>query len=316
MKYKSIHFFQTAVVVLLISLVQGCTSTPTQATYASPDDAVTALVNATRSKDQAALHKILGPECDQIISSGDPVADRNMATVFLSDYDRKHQLTPGDNGSMTLLTGDKDWPLPIPIVKDEKKNVWRFDTAAGKEEILNRRIGRNELTTIQVCRALVDAQREYAQRDPDGDGIPEYAQKFFSDPGKKNGLYWKTEEGETPSPLGSLVAAAAVEGYTGDGTSTPAPYHGYCYRLLMSQGPHAAGGACDYIINGQMIGGFAVVAYPADYGNSGVMTFIVNHSGDVYQQDLGSTTAATAQAMSAFDPAPDWQKVEPAQPQE
>ena len=188
----------------------------------------------------------------------------------------------------------------------------------GEEEILNRRIGRNELTVIQVCQAIADAQLEYAERDPDGDGIPEYAQKFISDPGKKNGLYWKTSEGETPSPLGALVAGAAEKGYTSRTTAdgSPQPYQGYFYRMLTSQGANAPGGAYGYIINGQMIGGFAVLAYSAEYGNSGIMTFMVDAHGVVYQKDLGNDTKQTAIAMSAFDPDPSWKKVEASPPEE
>ena len=213
-----------------------------------------------------------------------------MADNFVASYDEKHSLTSNDDGSKTLVVGDNDWPLPIPIIKDPKKDSWLFNTAAGKEEILNRRIGHNELFTIEVCRAIVDAQKDYARMDPNGDGIPEYAEKFLSDPGDKNGLYWKTNEGEPPSPLGPLVADASAEGYKRDANNASPPYHGYHYRMLMSQGANAPGGAYDYIINGKMIGGFAVVAWPAQYGNSGVMTFIVSLAGDVYQKETLART--------------------------
>jgi hypothetical protein len=210
---------------------------------------------------------------------------------------------------MVLVIGDKDWPFPIPLVK--KGDQWFFDTKAGKEEILNRRIGENELSTVQTLLAIVDAQREYAMKDPDNDGIREYAGKFGSDSGKKNGLYWETKQGEEPSPLGELVADARAEGYTRTGPKAgPVPFHGYYFRMLKKQGKHASGGAFDYIVKNKMIGGFAVVAYPAAYGSSGVMTFIVNHEGVVYQKDLSKDTAKTATAMTSFDPDKTWKKVQ------
>ena len=210
---------------------------------------------------------------------------------------------------MILIIGRNDWPFPIPIIKQGQQ--WIFDTASGKEEILDRRIGRNELYTIQVMLAVVDAQREYAMKDRDGDGLLEYAQKFMSDPDKKNGLYWPAKEGEDPSPLGLLAAKAKREGYSkAQDPEEPQPYHGYFYRILTSQGPNAAGGAFDYIVKGKMIGGFAVVAYPADYGNSGVMTFIVNHDDVVYQKDLGEDTEKEAQAIKLFDPDKTWTKAQ------
>ena len=210
---------------------------------------------------------------------------------------------------MVLVIGEKDWPFPIPLVK--KADQWIFDTKAGKEEILNRRIGENELSTVQTLLAVVDAQREYAMNDRDNDGLLEYAEKFRSDPGKKNGLYWETKEGEQPSPLGELVADARAEGYTRAGTKqSPIPFHGYYFRMLKKQGKHAAGGAFDYVVKNNMIGGFAVVAYPAVYGSSGVMTFVVNYEGVVYEKDLGKNTVKTAKAMTSFDPDKTWKKVE------
>ena len=214
-----------------------------------------------------------------------------------------------EEAKLILIVGQNDWPFPIPIVGQDGKFV--FDTAAGKEEILNRRIGRNELYTIQVMLAVVDAQREYAMKDNDQDGLLEYAQKFRSDPGKKNGLFWRTKEGEEPSPLGALVAQARQEGYfEKEPTEGPSPYHGYFYRMLTAQGANANGGEFDYIVNGKMIGGFAIVAYPAEYGNSGVMTFIVNHDGVVYQKDLGEDAEKEARAMKRFDPDKTWTKAQ------
>jgi len=265
------------------------------------------MVKALRANDKATLDRLFGPDAEELLTSGDEVADKNRINKFLAAYDEKHQLQEHD-GRVTLLVGNKDWPLPVPIVKDDS-GKWHFDSEAGKEEILNRRIGQNELDVIRVCEAIVDAQKEYAQRDPDGNGVPEYAPKFMSDNGKKNGLYWPTAEGEQPSPLGKLVADAVEQGYTATTTPTPRPYHGYCYRMLKAQGPNARGGAMDYVVNGMMIGGFAAVAYPADYGNSGIMTFMVSFDGTVYQKDLGPDTEKIAKAMEQFDPGPGWQIV-------
>jgi len=273
--------------------------------FASPDAASQALVSAVRANDHAQLEQILGPNSDELISSGDEVADRQSNERFLAAYDTKHRLVEGSSG-VTLEIGDALWPLPIPLVKDGKSGLWVFDSEAGRDEIISRRIGRNELDVIQVCQAIADAQREYAQRDVRGDGVPAYAQKFFSDPGKKNGLYWPTQDGGTSSPLVPLVGQAVQEGYS----EAAKPYHGYLYRILTSQGRNAAGGELDYIVNGNMIGGFAVIAWPAQYGNSGVMTFIANHQGIVYQKDLGGDTDSVAKSIVAFDPGPGWTKAE------
>ena len=220
-----------------------------------------------------------------------------------------NKLEKETDSKMTLVVGEEEWPFPIPIVK--KGESWLFDTKAGKEELLNRRIGRNELNTIQTCLAYVDAQREYAMKDRDGDGLLAYAQKFWSTKGKKDGLYWEAKEGEEQSPLGLGAARAVREGYTprkpGD---KPSPFHGYFYRILKAQGKNAPGGAYDYVVKGKMIGGFALVAYPAEYGASGVMTFIVNHDGVVYEKDLGAETAKIASAMTKFDPDQTWKKAE------
>jgi hypothetical protein len=248
-----------------------------------PDDAAArSLVDALRTNDRARLDEILAPAADDILSSGDPVADRADAMRFLALYDAGHRIQAEPDGVHTLIVGQADWPFPVPIVKSQGKYV--FDAETGREEILNRRIGRNELNAQQVCLAIVDAQREYVALRPMGGELPEYAQKLVSDTGKRNGLYWPTGEGEQASPLGPLVASAATEGYgssTAPASARPA-YHGYHYRLLTSQGPHANGGALPYLVDGRLIGGFAVVAYPAQYGNSGIMTFITNHDGIVY----------------------------------
>jgi hypothetical protein len=284
-----------------------------QLTFASPDDAVKAVLSAFAAHDKDQLQRIFGPDGDDLLDSGDAVADQQTAKRFTDAYNEKHRFEYSDDGKKaTLCIGNDDWPMPIPIVKDSASGAWSFDTDAGKDEIVNRRIGRNELDVIQVCKAICDAQQEYVQLDPDGNGIPEYAAKIVSDPGKKNGLYWPTQPGEKASPLGDLAAKATAEGYGGQPRQEGElrPYHGYFYKLITAQGPNAQGGAMDYMVNGQLIGGFAVVAWPADYGNSGIMTFITNYQGEVYQKDLGEQTDATAKAMKAFDPDPSWKKAE------
>jgi hypothetical protein len=254
-------------------------------------------VDALRTDDRHALLAILGPEGRSLLASGDEVADRSGRERFVAAYDRAHRFD-GGGGKVTLYVGDDDFPLAIPLVPD--RDMWRFDTGAGKQEILNRRIGQNELDAIQTCLAYVDAQRDYYGEDRNADGLREYAQRFASTPGKRDGLYWETRPGERPSPLGPLVVAARGEG--------PRPYHGYYYRILTAQGPDAPDGAYDYLAHGRMIGGFALVAFPARYGVSGVMTFLVNHDGVVYQKDLGPRTATLARAMKMFNPDETWQK--------
>jgi hypothetical protein len=284
-------------------------ATTKQKTFASPEKAVQALVASLKKADKATVIAVLGPNSEQLISSGDPVADRRMRERFLAAYDEKQRLDREGKGKAVLVIGKDDWPFPIPIIKN--KNLWRFDSRAGSQEIINRRIGANELDTIQTCLAFIDAQMEYAMNDYDGDGLLEYAVKFWSDPGKKNGLYWQTGEGETPSPLGEFFAKAKAEGYAEKKSGeAPSPYHGYLYRILTGQGKYAEGGTYDYMVNEHLLGGVALIAFPAQYGASGVMTFIVNHDGVVYQKDLGSKTAEIATAIKLFDPGPDWTKVE------
>lgn len=292
-------------VVGLVSLLsQGCTHQPQG--FASPEEAVQALATAVRADDVRKLRGIFGSEGDEVLSSGDEVADRQVRQKFLTLYDEKHAIVDEGDGK-TLVLGKLDWPFPIPLVKEQDK--WFFDCDAGKEEILNRRIGRNELSTIQVCRAIGDAQNEYALLDPNNDGVHEYAQKFMSTKGKKDGLYWPAAEGEKPSPLGELVVEATGEGYVAK-EGRPIPYHGYYYRILKEQGPHAPNGALNYVVNGKMMLGFAVLAYPADYDNSGIMTFIMGPDGVVYQKDLGEQTEKIASQMKVFDPGEGWKKVE------
>ena len=275
-----------------------------QRSFASPDEAASALVQALRAHDKAALVAILGAGSDRWITSGDPDADRAAAERFVGQFDAKHALAPDGDARATLTVGSDDWPFAFPLVRAGER--WRFDTEAGKNEMLARRIGQNELAVINVMLAIVDAEREYASADRNKDGVREYTSRFKSTPGKQDGLYWPTGAGEAQSPLGPLVSQAAGEGYAkGDGEAQRA-YHGYYFRLLTGQGSHAKGGAFDYIVKGHMIGGFAAIAYPARYANSGVMTFIVNHEGVVYQRDLGPETAAKARAITRFDPGPGW----------
>lgn len=276
-----------------------------QRLFKSPDEAVDALVTAVKDGKAEDIVAVLGPEGQALASSGDPVADAAARQRFQSAYDESHALKKENDAKTILIIGKDDFPFPIPIVAE--KGEWRFDTAAGAEEILDRRIGENELAAIEVMHAYVDAQREYATVDHDGKGV-QYARKILSTEGKADGLYWPTAEGESESPFGPLVAEARAEGYVKH-SGHPTPYHGYVFRILTSQGGKAAGGARDYIIDGRMIGGFGLVAAPAEYGNSGVMTFIVNHDGDVYQKDLGSDTARIAAQMKSFNPDSSWTKV-------
>ena len=292
--------------LLLLAGCAGDPGVPPQA-FDSPDQAVRHLAVAVRDQDKPKLLAILGHDGKDIIESGDSVSDRQRRQKFLALYDEKHTIVDDGENRKTLVVGKTEWPFPIPLVRDE--SGWYFDTNAGKDEILSRRIGQNELSTIEVCKALGDAQHEYALRDPDGNGVHEYARKILSDPGKQNGLYWPTAEGEQPSPLGELVAAATGEGYRRS-EQGPTPYHGYYYRILDSQGPAAPGGALSYVAEGKMILGFAVLAYPADYGNSGIMTFMMGPDGVVYQKNLGDDTPTLAPAIKTFDPGEGWKKAE------
>ena len=294
-----------AVVFLWAAGSSAAPAAPTR--FPSPEAAVAALVEAVRASDTATLLRVLGPDARALVASGDDVADRQSRERFVRAYDEAHRLAEVGPGRLVLTVGRDEWPMPIPLVQDAAG--WWFDTSRGREEILNRRIGRNELNAVLVCLAYVDAQREYYVRDPDGDALLQYAQRFRSTPGKRDGLYWDAPPDEAPSPLGALVARAEAEGYP---TKRPSggriPYWGYYYRIVKAQGAHAPGGAYDYVVRGNMIGGFALVAYPAEYGASGVMTFIVSHDGVVYQKDLGPGTAATARGLTLFDPDPTWSR--------
>ncbi|MRR07825.1 MAG: DUF2950 domain-containing protein, partial [Deltaproteobacteria bacterium] len=275
-----------------------------QKSFASPEDALKNLVVALKTNDEKNLLAILGPDARDIISSGDPVADKAGREHFVKLYEEKQVIEGAETGKAVISLGNEDYPFPIPVVK--KGNAWRFDAKAGKEELLNRRIGRNELKAIEVLHAYADAQREYAAKDRTGGGVGEFAQKIRSTPGKRDGLYWATKEGEEESPLGPLAAKAADEGYSKENTAL----YGYRYKILKAQGPHGEGGAFDYVVNGKMVLGFGLVAYPAQYGASGIMTFIVNQNGIVYQKNLGKNTAKVAPKIMQYDPDTTWKKVE------
>ena len=287
---------------------------PKQELFATPEAAVQALVQAAKTADQKKMTAIYGPDREKLLS-GDAVADANALKRFAEGLGKLATLEKVDDAKFTLLVGEERWPSPIPIVKEGRK--WRFDTAAGLEEILNRRIGQHELSAIMTCRAYVVAQWEYytEARDTAQDGLAVYAQHFISAPGKRDGLFWEVPEGGKPSPLGSLIAQERAEGYTPGMPKPPeahkrAPYHGYFFRILKAQGPHAPGGKFGYVINGNMIAGYALIAYPDKWGSSGVMTFIVNQQGRVYEKDLGPDTATLAAAFTEYDPDPSWKRVQ------
>jgi hypothetical protein len=281
-----------------------------QQTFKTPEEAATALVNAAKSGDSKSIVTVLVPDGEDIVSSGDEVADAATRAKFIAAFDSKHTIAMEGDSKAIMVVGPDDFPLPIPLVR--KDGLWRFDTAAGREEILFRRIGENELDAIQSALAYVDAQDEYAEKDRTGAGVNTYAQRIISQPGKKDGLYWPTSQGEEVSPLGELIAEATKQGYRVGGGRTP--FHGYYFKILTKQGAAAAGGELEYIVNGKMIGGFALVAYPAEYRNSGVMTFIVNHAGTVFQKDLGPNTAQVAERMTAFNPDKTWRAVTDTEP--
>ncbi|MGT2502138.1 DUF2950 domain-containing protein [Bradyrhizobium guangxiense] len=277
-----------------------------QQSYKTPEDAAAALAAAVKSGPRDIL-KVLGRAAEDIVFSGDEVADNDIRQRFSSMYDARHGIKAEGNKSATLVLGPDEFLFPIPLVNT--KAGWEFDTDEGRIEVLRRRIGRNELDAIQTALAFVDAQNEYADKDR-GEGAGVYAQRIVSSPGKKDGLFWRDDS--DPSPLGPLAAQASSEGYkAGEGMT---PYHGYYFRILKGQGPDAPGGALNYVVKGKMIGGFALIAWPAEYGNSGVMTFLVNHAGVVYQKDLGKRTDFVAKRLTLFDPDQTWKKVDAAKP--
>jgi hypothetical protein len=286
---------------------QKGTAEQTQKRFATAEEAVQGVIKAAKTNNQAELLVIFGTGAEDLFSSGDKVADKRARQVILVALKEKWKLASQGSNTKTLIIGNEEWPYPIPLVKD--KGGWRFDTAAGREEILYRRIGRNELSTIQACRVYLKAQKEYAAQSHDGKPAGLYAQKLSSEPGKQDGLYWKVNPGEGFSPLGEFAAQASSEGYTRSDTG-PTPFHGYLFRPLTAQGPAAPGGAKSYLSNGEMKSGFALVAYPADYRNSGVMTFMVNQDGVIYEKDLGEKTVQLASQITAYDPDKSWRKVQ------
>ena len=295
-----------AVFVVPVALFAPCSFAQqgNEQTFASPGDAVLAIYNAVKSGDQQSLNAILGLSARQVLHTGDAVADKKMADDFVRRYDQMHRVVIEPDQTAAVYVGAENWPMPIPIVKNGS-GAWYFDTEAGMKEILFRRIGTNENDAIEVLHTLVDAQREYASVVQDGDKSKHYATKFVSDEGKHNGLYWKTSDTETPSPIGPLLVDAAGQGYDiQQGKQTP--FHGYYYRMLTAQGAAAKGGAFSYLVNGELVRGFAFVAWPAEYRNSGVMTFIVNQDGVVYEKDLGQETEKLWAAMSAYNPDKTW----------
>lgn len=293
--------FLAAATLLLAPLVSSGES-HTQKFFQTPQAAGEVLFSAARTNDTTILVAILGPESEDLVSSGDPVADAALRKKFVAAYEQKHEWTSAPGGLKVLVAGKDDWPFPIPLVHTDAG--WHFDSARGREEILDRRIGRNEYRAIQACLSFVEAEHEYHALNPMG-GTPQYAQHIASTEGKKNGLFWKTAEGQKPSPLGAEFAAARAEGYSAkDGPD--APFHGYLYRVLLEQGKEAHGGALDYVVDGAMTKGFALIASPAKYGASGVMTFLVNQTGVIYQKNLGPDTAELAEKIRAFDPDSSW----------
>ncbi|MDT4290338.1 DUF2950 domain-containing protein [Methylomonas sp. MO1] len=274
--------------------------------FSTPDEAVKALLEALTNQDTAQLTALFGNQEEQLLSSGDEVQDNNNRAEFVGLAREKTRMETLGEDKAVLHVGNNDWPFPIPLVKTGES--WQFDAAQGRQEILNRRIGRNELSTVAAMRGYVEAQFEYANLDRDDDGVSEYAQKFSSDPGKFDGLFWEAGEGQPQSPLGPLFAQAKAEGYQApEATEQPAPFHGYYYRILTRQGAAAPGGKYDYLINGNMIAGFGLVAFPAQYGSSGIMTFVVNHQGKVYQKDWGPKTAELVESLKEYNPDSTWQ---------
>jgi Protein of unknown function (DUF2950) len=297
-------FLSLALSWLLTSVPLTAQAVSGQKTFSSPSEAVKALVEAARSGDPAQLVPLLGPRSKDLVSSGDPVADKQGLARFVKAYDEKHSLSVEAQGFEVLQVGQNNWPLPFPIVRDGQ--AWYFDSSRGEEEVINRRIGRNELGAIAVCEGYVQSQMEYASKGHDGSSSGIYAQRLHSDPGKQNGLYWAVSTGQPQSPMGPLVTSAAAEGYSKQDSGSPSPYHGYIYKILTAQGPEAPGGAKSYIVDGKLTGGFALIAYPAQYGSSGIMTFIVNQDGVVYQQDLGEKTDELASQIAAYNPDSSW----------
>src|ERR1700722_1612756 len=292
--------------LLLVSAAIAATSSGQQV-FPSAAAAAKALVGAARIDDMAALSSILGGDAKEVLSSGDPVADNSARDNFVAKYDQMERLAYDDRGRVILYLGADNWPFPIPLVKSG--DGWVFDTEAGKKELLYRRVGRNELYTIDVLADLAEEQQEYASETRDSGRVQQFAQKIQSEPGKHDGLYWSVSSGEEESPIGPLIADATAEGYK-TGAASPIPFHGYYYTILSRQGKNAPGGAKDYLVDGKMTKGFAFLAYPATYGASGVMTFMINQDGVIVQKDLGTNTAKVANGMNEYNPDESWDEVD------
>jgi hypothetical protein len=302
-------FLSATILTLVMMAPPAFAQSGNEKTFASPGAAVLALYNASKADDTQSLAAIFGSNSNDILHTGDDVADKDMRAIFVRRYEQMHRVVIEPDQTATLYVGAENWPLPISLVKNAS-GAWYFDTEAGKKEILYRRVGTNENDAIDILYALVDAEREYASEPRNGDKTAHYAAKFLSDDGKQNGLYWKTNDNETPSPIGPLLVSAASQGYTMPQQGQQTPYHGYYYRILTKQGAAAKGGARDYMVDGQLTRGFAFVAYPAEYRNSGVMTFIVNQDGIVYEKDLGADTAKVAAAITDYNPDSTWNPVD------
>jgi len=298
-----------AALFVLIACLASCNKSETSAksiqkTFASPADAGTAFLEAAMSGDQVAFLAIFGPDGKEVLVSGDTVKDKDALQNFVAAYNQMHRWREIKAGGQMLYTGADNYPFPIPLELNPS-GQWVFDTAAGRDEILARRIGKDELTAIAACGAIAEAQHQYFSQTHDGDMVKQYAQKIVSDEGKQNGLYWNVPEGQAPSPLDQVRDFAKAVGYT-DAGDKPQPFNGYYFRILTKQGDNALGGAKDYILNGKMTGGFAVLAYPAEYRNSGIMTFVVGMDGVVYQKDLGEITQDVAVEMTEYNPGDGW----------
>ncbi len=307
---QSVSFYRRVGITIslaAVSLASGCKTTSDahqEQVFATPNEAATVFLAALHKSDEKQLIAIFGPDAKEMLSSGDPVDDRRQREVVSAAAAQEWAVVDKYGDAKELVVGDERWPFPVPIVPEG--SGWRFDTAAGIEEVLARRVGRNELVVINLCRAYVDAQNEYAAQSRDGHPAGAFAQRIRSDDGTRNGLYWPTTAGEPASPIGALVASATSDGYDNQNRDQPSPFHGYYFKILTGQGSDASGGAKSYVVNGQMTGGFGLFAYPADYGNSGVMSFMVDAAGVVYESDLGEDTLSAGKSFSTFNPSSAW----------
>jgi len=305
------HTFASALIAAAVVATVSCARSepqPQQQMFGSAEEAVHALAKVVQAADVQQLTAIFGPDSKELVDTSDPITARRNRETFSAAFTEGWKLVDAENGARTLVIGNEDWPFPVPLVKDG--NRWRFDTAAGKAEVLARRVGRNELAVIRICTTYVAAQRRYAEHGHDGKPARLYAQNFRSEPGKENGLFWPEVKGKPLSPLGDLVAEASDEGYVAGEKAQRAPFHGYRFKILTAQGPAAPGGAKSYVANGDMSGGFALVAWPDEYDLTGVMTFIVNQDGVIHEKDLGADSAATASKMTEYNPDESWKRVE------